>query len=320
MEQILQSKRKLKFHGTGASLFGIMFVNMLLTVITLGIYAAWAHVANRKYFYQETELEGTRFEYHAKGIEVFIGYLKAFGVIVVFYIAMAGIGFLSGGNTTVIITAAIILYLALFALIPVAIHGSLKYEMAKSSWRGIYFGYRGDLQTLVIEFLKGILLTLVTFTLYSSWFTVNIRKYITGNLKFGSISFSYEGDGSKLFFINLKGFFLTLVTFGIYFFWYIAEVQRYHTNNTKAFQNGREIQFKSDVTGGDVFGNSIVNMLLIIFTLGIAFPWVICREVNFMYLHLSFEGDFRADELQQTERNFNDATGDGLANILDIGI
>src|SRR5262245_22039002 len=40
--------RKLRFHGTGESLFGMWVVNVFLTLITLGICAAWARVRMRK--------------------------------------------------------------------------------------------------------------------------------------------------------------------------------------------------------------------------------------------------------------------------------
>lgn len=291
---------------------------MLLTFITFGVYMAWAQVAFKKYIYKETELEGKRFEYQAKGIDVFIGYLKAFGILVLFFALMAGGLFLGKGNIFITFLFTFVIYAAFLSLLPIAIHGSLKYEMAMSAWDGINFGYRGDRGTLVKEFLVGMLLTVFTLGIYGSWFSVNLKKYITGNIRFGSISFSYHGEGKKLLLINLKGILFTILTVGIYMFWYIAEVYRYHTNHTKAYQNGREIQFVSNVTGLDVLSNSIVNMVLIIVTFGIAIPWVICRDMEFMYGHLVFEGDFRGHELQQTEISYSNATGSGLAEILDI--
>ena len=40
----------IKFKGKAAEYFGIWIVNLLLTVITIGIYGAWAKVRKKKYF------------------------------------------------------------------------------------------------------------------------------------------------------------------------------------------------------------------------------------------------------------------------------
>ena len=40
-----------EFRGDGAEYFKIWIVNILLTIVTLGIYSAWAKVRNNRYFY-----------------------------------------------------------------------------------------------------------------------------------------------------------------------------------------------------------------------------------------------------------------------------
>ncbi|MEX1058239.1 MAG: DUF898 family protein, partial [Natronospirillum sp.] len=42
------------FNGRGGEYFGIWIVNIALTVLTLGIYSAWAKVRNKRYFYGNT--------------------------------------------------------------------------------------------------------------------------------------------------------------------------------------------------------------------------------------------------------------------------
>lgn len=41
---------RIKFHGKGGEYFAIWLVNALLTIVTLGIYSAWATVRRRRYF------------------------------------------------------------------------------------------------------------------------------------------------------------------------------------------------------------------------------------------------------------------------------
>ena len=47
-----------EFHGNGADYFRIWIVNLLFSILTLGIYSAWAKVRTKKYFYGNTELAG----------------------------------------------------------------------------------------------------------------------------------------------------------------------------------------------------------------------------------------------------------------------
>ncbi len=44
-----------KFHGNASEYFGIWIVNILLTIITLSLYAPWAKVRRLRYFYGNTE-------------------------------------------------------------------------------------------------------------------------------------------------------------------------------------------------------------------------------------------------------------------------
>src|SRR5512145_2817221 len=68
---------RLLFHGAGGSLLGIHIVNVLLTIITFGVYYFWAKVRVRSYLLGQTEFAGDRFAYHGTGKELLLGFLKA---------------------------------------------------------------------------------------------------------------------------------------------------------------------------------------------------------------------------------------------------
>ena len=63
----------LRFTGNGAEYFGIWIVNLLLTIVTIGIYSAWAKVRRLQYFYRHTELAGSSFDFHGSPIKILIG-------------------------------------------------------------------------------------------------------------------------------------------------------------------------------------------------------------------------------------------------------
>ena len=63
----------LTFTGTGAEYFRIWIVNLALTLITLGVFSAWAKVRRLQYFYRHTRLAGAGFDYHGNPIAILKG-------------------------------------------------------------------------------------------------------------------------------------------------------------------------------------------------------------------------------------------------------
>jgi uncharacterized membrane protein YjgN (DUF898 family) len=311
-------KKLLKFNGSHGELVGLRIVNNILTAITLGFYYPWAKVSILKYLYSETEYMSTRFVFHGTGKEVFKGFIKAVLIFGALY------GFLIYSVSThqqfMLYLGMIVFYIGFFLLIPLAIHGSYRYRLSRTSWRGIHFGYRGNLKEFYKLYMKNIFLTVITFGFYSSWMQVNVNKYVRGNIRFGNIEFKYDANGTDLFIINLKGIILTILTLGIYSFWYYKELIAFEVNNIKMNQNGKEIPLKSTLTAGQIFSMIITNYLIIIFTFGIGTGIAINRALRVAFENIEFESEIDADAILQTEEDYKDATGDDLAGFLDISI
>src|SRR5262245_59017915 len=75
------------FTGDGGEYFRIWIVNLLLSIATLGIYSAWAKVRRQRYFYGNTRLAGSAFEYHARPIQILKGRLIAAFLFIVYLVA-----------------------------------------------------------------------------------------------------------------------------------------------------------------------------------------------------------------------------------------
>src|SRR5476649_2676097 len=119
-----------RFHGKGGEYFSIWLVNALLTIVTLGIYSAWATVRRRRYFLGNTEINGDRFDYHARPIQILKGRLLVIAGIIVFYILAA-----------LMPKLALLFVLAFFALLPWVIVRSWRYNAIMTSYRGVRFNY-----------------------------------------------------------------------------------------------------------------------------------------------------------------------------------
>ncbi len=310
--------RQVTFHGEGAKLFGIYIVNILLTLVTLGLYYPWAKAALLKYMYEESEFEGSRFTFHGTGREMFVGFIKAIGIFIGLYCFLIVAMFSESIAVRVVCVA--IFYIGLLLLVPIAIHGALRYRTSRSSWRGIHFGYRGDRKEFLKMFVLGSLLTVFTLGIYSFWLVIEIRKYIFKHLRFGNITFSYEGDGSAYFALNIKGYFLSILTLGIYSFWWAKDLFAYYVNNIRMYQGETRLKFRSTATAGGYFKLVAVNLLIIILSLGLATPWAIVRAMQFVFSNIHIDGPLDVNAISQTEADYTDATGEDLADMIDIGL
>ena len=80
-----------EFRGNGGEYFRIWIVNLLLTIVTLGIYSAWAKVRRLRYFYGNTVLDGQSFEYHGQPLAILKGRLIVVAGYVVFLDRLADV-------------------------------------------------------------------------------------------------------------------------------------------------------------------------------------------------------------------------------------
>ncbi len=304
----------LSFKGNGNEYFGIVIVNFLLTIITLGLYYPWAKARQLQYLYGTTEFNNSRFEFHGTGKEMFKGFIKA--IILVGILLGSYIGLILLNHPIF----AILIYLTGIALlIPLAIHGSYRYRMSRTSWRGIRFGYRGDRNELMSKFFRDLLLTLITFGIYGAWLSIHLRNYVLSNIRFGNATFKYQGNGGEYLGINVKGYFLTILTLGIYFFWWKRELFEYYINNLVLIDDNKKIKLRTTATGGDFFQLYFINLLIIVFTLGIGYAWVVARSLQFLLSKIEITGNVDLEVIIQTEESFNDATGEDLSDMLDLG-
>ena len=77
----LLPRQALEYDGRIGELYRIFVVNLLLTVITIGIYRFWAITRWRRYFWSHMAFQEERFEYTGRGGELFLGALLALGIL-----------------------------------------------------------------------------------------------------------------------------------------------------------------------------------------------------------------------------------------------
>jgi uncharacterized membrane protein YjgN (DUF898 family) len=305
-------RHHLSFHGTGSSLFLLILKNVLLTIVTLGVYAPWAATERRKYVWQNVEFHGQRFIYGGTGLELFLGYVKVLVGYALFLGVPALVRLISPdlGNAVQIAFA-----LGVVALIPFAVYWSRAYLLSRSTWRGIHFSMEPGAGSFARTFILGYLLTLVTLGLYMPVWLNKLRKISTDRSRFGNQAFRYDGDDLAVWVMSMKGLLLSILTLGIYYFWFRAELSRYEVEHTHFGQ----ARGRLELTGGDVFKFSMIYLFGTTLTLGLAFPWLATYVLRSVLERMSFEGHIDFAAITQSEARGN-AAADGLADVMDVGL
>ncbi|HEX8554848.1 MAG TPA: DUF898 family protein, partial [Sphingomonas sp.] len=131
-----------RFTGSWREFAPIALTNLLLTVVTLGIYRFWATTRERRYLWSRTEFIDDTLDWTGTGREMFKGFL------IVMALLLPGILFLQFGVQAMVLRGqaglagliAAALYGGFFYLIGVARYRALRYRLSRTYWHGIRGG------------------------------------------------------------------------------------------------------------------------------------------------------------------------------------
>lgn len=213
--QSLDEPRELgfKFHGSGGEYFKIWIVNIVLSILTLGIYSAWAKVRNKQYFYGNTEFEGSTFSYLASPITILKGRLIAMAILIAY----------SAASNTPIWWVSAIAVLGMLLVSPFFVQRSLMFNARNSAYRNIRFNFTGSFKEAALIFaglpIGSILLVvgvaalgqtigaawigaiafLLLFALAMPYFIYRQKNYFVGNSEYGTTGFEFSATRSDFF-------------------------------------------------------------------------------------------------------------------------
>jgi uncharacterized membrane protein YjgN (DUF898 family) len=121
------------FTGKAGEFFSIWIVNICLTILTLGIYSAWAKVRTNQYFYGNTVLDGASFRYLADPKQILKGRIIAFIIFMLYYFSGMFSPLIAG-----------ITLLVIMLLVPALIVLSMAFRLRNSSYRNVRFNFNKD--------------------------------------------------------------------------------------------------------------------------------------------------------------------------------
>ena len=351
-----ETRGLIRSHADGWALFKIFIVNLLLTVLTLGIYRFWAKTRMRRYLWGSVEIMGDRLEYTGTGKELFLGFLFVFFLILM--PLFGGISWvqdsLLGVNDGLAAILGLVQMVVILFLLGVALFRARRYRLTRTHWRCIYGGQTGSavkygLMGLVTYFAIAPSLGLAwpacsvwlkRYEMAHTWignepleFTPSVKKlyglfmvpWLLSVASVGIFAFTIfslssglgagaSNDEMAMSIGGMAGAYLLLIPAGLSFFWYRGKAYGHFIASTRF--HGHDLS--SSVTGMGFMWLIVSNVLLVVFTLGLAIPITFKRVLNFVERHVGLvgDGDFNA-LLQSTQEK--PTRGEGLADAFDIG-
>ena len=337
------------FSGTGSEYFRIWIVNLLLSIVTLGIYSAWAKVRRLKYFYGNTTVANSSFEYHGNPVAILKGRFVAVVLIIAYNLAVKSSG----------IVALVMIVAVAFAM-PWLVWKSLQFKLYNSSYRGIRFGFRGSLKQAYIVYLLLPLLSGISFFLAAPFAHQRLKRFQHQESRFGATHFSFDATVGAFykrylmfFAIWLAGFIViallfggalfslimgggmnrdaagtagTFTVFAFVFAMYVwmflvfpifaTLIQNLIWNNTRLGLH----HFQSDMKWSRVSFIAITNIIGIICTLGLFLPFAQIRYMKYRVEAMTLIPDGNLDNFVAATQAQAGATGEGLTDLLDFDL
>ena len=368
-----------EFRGNASEFFKIWIINVTLTLITLGIYSAWAKVRTNRYIYSNTYLHGSNFEYNANPKRILLGRTIIVGFYMLFLLFSDYLGIYW-------VSAAIALIFIL--LLPWLMRQAISFRLKNTSYRNIPFFFGAKGRSFYFFILKAIVVFLVVTAIFailahfsnhtlralvSLFYIISLtvgatlfyRKFkalIIDNAWYGKSHFQFRAtkkEAFKLFgkialwtllislilgvvgiaisgmlhgvklhniksltntqsgtiFLTFIGTLVYLINIGLY----KGSLDALLSNFTRNHTTIKEARFKGNIHPLKLAWISASNSLLLLFSLGLLYPYTKLRYLKYKITHSYFAcssyDSFISDGYKQSS-----AIGDAALDFFDIDI
>jgi uncharacterized membrane protein YjgN (DUF898 family) len=171
----------------------IGFYTTIFTALTLTLYRFWARTIVRKRLWADTTIGGEPLEYTGRGMELFIGFLIAiFTVMLPLVGALLAAQFLLQPPWTFVVIGLV--YVFLFVLIGAAIFLARRYQLSRTTWRGVRFEQRGSPWGYAFATIGYSLLSFITLGWFAPAMRLRLEKKLWNNTFFGDMPFAYDNS------------------------------------------------------------------------------------------------------------------------------
>lgn len=337
-----------EFNGRAGEWFGIWIVNLLLSIVTIGIYSAWAKVRRRRYFNQNTVIAGRGFDYHATGRQILIGRLIVLAGLIVYALIGA------------VPLLAVVAPLVLLVLIPFLVVRALRFNARMTSWANVRFGFDGGAVRALLVYLLYPFLVVFSLYLLMPFAARAIRGYTIGAHRLGVAPFAFAcgiGPFYRAFLTTLAWIVVvgaavfafvgrdligatqtvgppdlalaTRLVGGFYVFLFLGLLPaatiynafiRNAVFNATTLDGGHRL--RSDIAPLRLVWIALSNAVVVVLTLGLMLPWAQIRTAHYLASHTHVLPGGSVDDFVSGLQPRAGAVGDAFVDIegFDVGL
>ena len=178
----MSQARRLRFTADGREYFRIWIVNVALTLLTLGIYSAWAKVRARRYLYGNVWLGDDAFDYTANPVAILRGRILVAIVLVLLWFAQ--------------IFSLLYYYAALLALMPLVpwvVVRARSFQMRNSRHRSIALDFQGRYWDAAVWYPLSWAASIATLGLARPFTVFGRDRFLVEESRFGNRPFGFTG-------------------------------------------------------------------------------------------------------------------------------
>lgn len=357
MEDEQQADSAFAFTGDWREFAPIAFTNLLLTIVTLGIYRFWATTRERRYLWSRTRFIDDRLEWTGTGLELFIGFLLVFALLLgpLLFLQFGLQAMIMRGYEGAAFAITAVVYLFILYLVGVAVFRALRYRLSRTYWHGIRGGsdeqgWIYGLIHLAFSFASGMTLGLIVpFSMTTRW------NYRWSAMSFGPHKFDATAKAGPIFgrfllfylipilivILLVVGFvtgaigermspssaggaaFAVAFVIAILLFYVVTGLialmfySAYYREAVGALRLS-DLSFAFTARSKDWFLLILGNIALVIVTLGIGIIFLRYRNWKFFITHLEASGEINLDRLTQSATR-EPGQGEGLLDAFDVG-
>jgi uncharacterized membrane protein YjgN (DUF898 family) len=330
------------FHGEANEYFRVWIVNALLTLLTLGVYSAWAKVRKRRYLRGSIELMGHRFDYLADPRRILVGNILVAAIFLAYMVV--------GEVYPAVRVGALV---AGLAMLPWVVVRSLAFNAYNSSYRGMRFHSRQAYGMAALTYLGQWLFIIVTLGLYYPAWVRNRKAFVISSHQLGDAYFSFESSSGPFYaayfisglavfgiaavggmvtallvssnqgrpptLIQLAPFFI-LYGSGLYFskHYIYARLFNHIWTNTRLDDH----RFSARLPVGGWLKLQAANLGAVILSGGLLYPWAVVRSTRYALASLRFIPAGPIEKISRLGRRDGSALGETAAEFvgLDFGL
>ena len=344
------------FDGTWQEFAPIAFTNLLLTIVTLGIYRFWATTRERQYLWSRSRFVDERLEWAGTGLELFVGFLL---VLLVFGMPYFVLSFVAQalalrGQEGLALLLTFGSLLAIFYLYGVARYRALRYRLSRTHWRGIRGGSDDPGLGYGLTYMWKTVVGMLPLGLAVPWSMTSLWNDRWNKLSFGPFPFEVNASSAGLigryllFYLapivlfvliavlgaagmgagegvgeaGLAGIFVGLLL-GVLVFYLVlglialAFYAKFFREVVGATR-WRDLEFSFKASTRDWLVLFLGDIALVVVTLGIGAIFLSYRHWKFFITHMGATGEILLDELTQSQTKMA-SQGEGLLDALYIG-